>query len=189
MLRKKKRSILLIALAVVVVAIGAALAVAAFKGRSYYSPEKAAEYASKHAQERSIKRCAGYVRLAMQNGGGIYLVGWPQRACDYFEFLPVLGFEEVNEPYQNGDIAVFDATENHIFGHIAIYYNGKWYSDFKQRGFYVASEYRNARYAIFRKAAGKQNSNVFKQLWCLTKMHASYIVIGPSVLWKYIKEN
>lgn len=35
--------------------------------------------------------------------------------------------------YKNGDILVFEKTEKSPDGHIQVYKDGKWYSDFKQK--------------------------------------------------------
>ena len=51
---------------------------------------------------------------------------------------------------KKGDIIVFPAIKNHIFGHIAIWNGEQWVSDFKQKSMFPASGYRFTKYKIFR---------------------------------------
>ena len=47
-----------------------------------------------------------------------------------------MGFKKVKiigNNYQNGDIVIIKDSPNHKHGHIQGYYNGHWYSDFKQK--------------------------------------------------------
>lgn len=97
-----------------------------------YSNEKAVEYITTHAENGSVSSCALYVRRAISAGGCPTFLQ-PPSACDYAEFLPDLGFTEVDaEGYtpQAGDIVVFSAIKGHRHGHICMYNGRQWVSDF-----------------------------------------------------------
>ncbi len=80
------------------------------------------------------------------------MVARPEYAYQYEDFLPVLGFEEISQPYQPGDIVVFSRTGERKYGHIAIYTGNGWVSDFKQKSFYVHNDYIiSKKYKVFRK--------------------------------------
>ena len=94
---------------------------------------------------KSLHRCAKYVRIAMQKGGGnsvkIINDSRPESACVYSKFLPTWGFSEVYSGFgaelngfipQKGDIAVIAGTSERQHGHIQIYDGSKyWISDYK----------------------------------------------------------
>ena len=121
---------------------------------NYYNVNNAVEYLSKHAEERSVGKCAQYVRLAIREGGcPTYF--HPESACDYIQFLPKLGFEEIaTENYnpQMGDVIVFPSIKGHEHGHIAMYDGKHWISDFKQSGFWPGGDYKKVqpKYTIYR---------------------------------------
>lgn len=56
---------------------------------------------------------------------------------------------QANQHFQNGD-TVEIKNKNHKYGHTAIYYNGKWYSDFGQQTMDPYSDKQNSTYRIFR---------------------------------------
>lgn len=82
------------------------------------------------------KRCAAYVRQAL-NAGGLS-APWGMMAGsakDYINVLPANGWTEINvgNAGQPGDIIVIDAFTGHPYGHIAMCCgNGLWVSDFRQ---------------------------------------------------------
>lgn len=124
---------------------------------NYYNVNNAVEYLSKHAEERSVGKCAQYVRLAIREGGcPTYF--HPESACDYIQFLPKLGFEEIaTENYnpQMGDVIVFPSIKGHEHGHIAMYDGKHWISDFKQIDKFGSNTYRqNNEHYIFRRSTG-----------------------------------
>lgn len=123
-----------------------------------YSNEKAVEYITTHAENGSVSSCALYVRRAISAGGCPTFLQ-PPSACDYDEFLPDLGFTEVDaEGYtpQAGDIVVFSAIKGHKHGHICMYNGRQWVSDFKQRSMYSASAYRHeGTHTYWRRPDGK----------------------------------
>ena len=113
-----------------------------------YNPEKSAVYVTDNALSKSHTCCAWFVMRAMQAGGcpiGIY------PAYYYSKVLPKYGFKVIDtKNYKKGDIIVFPAIKNHIFGHIAIWNGEQWVSDFKQKSMFPASGYRFTKYKIFR---------------------------------------
>lgn len=125
---------------------------------NYYDVNIATEYLSKHAEERSVGKCAQYVRLAIREGGcPTYF--HPESACDYIQFLPKLGFKEiVTENYysQKGDVIVFSSVKEHEYGHIAMYNGNHWISDFKQRDMFGGESFREQKieYHVFRRNTG-----------------------------------
>ena len=118
-----------------------------------WNPEKAAEYVTKNAEDKSVGLCAKYVRKAIVAGGiPLYQGG---DAWSYKYLLPMLGFkriENVNDK-KVGDIVVFQPIGKRYFGHIAMWNGSQWVSDFKQRNIIVHSDYRNdsCEFAILRK--------------------------------------
>ena len=109
-----------------------------------YNNDKAVEHLRAHAQPRSTKQCAGYVRRAIEAGGCPTFL-YPVSACDYEVFMPDLGFDKIpEEEYvpQKGDVVVFSDVPGHINGHMCMYDGRQWISDFKQRSMYCASAYR-----------------------------------------------
>ena len=118
-----------------------------------WNPEKAAEYVTKNAENKSVGLCAKYVRKAIMAGGiPLYQGG---DAWSYKYLLPLLGFKEIEDVNDKkvGDIVVFQPIVKRYFGHIAMWNGKQWVSDFKQRGIIVHSDYRkdSCEYTIFRK--------------------------------------
>lgn len=141
-------------------AIMAAIAYHGYRSILYneYCNEKAVEYITTHAKSHSDSSCALFVRRAI-GAGGCPTFLQPTSACDYDEFLPDLGFSQVDaEGYvpQAGDIVVFSAIKGHKHGHICMYNGRQWVSDFKQRSMYSASAYRHeGTHTYWRRPDGK----------------------------------
>ena len=118
-----------------------------------WSPKESAEYATKHAEKKSVGLCALYVRKAIIAGGIPLYIG--SDAWSYKYLLPILGFEEVDKKEERrvGDIVVFQPIGGRKFGHIAIWNGKQWVSDFKQRSIIVHSDYRRegCEYSILRR--------------------------------------
>jgi hypothetical protein len=98
-----------------------------------------------HALSRSSHHCAMYCRLGME-AAGLDTGDRPRSgyAGDYGPFLLRHGAQTVpQDSYvpQVGDVAVFDKTGQHPYGHIEMYDGQHWVSDFKQHSF---SPYRDA---------------------------------------------
>lgn len=94
-----------------------------------YNIDKAVQHVEQNALSTSHTCCAWFVMRAMQAGGcpiGIY----PAWAYKYV--LPFYGFKTVIKP-QKGDIVVFNKTNRHFWGHIAMYTGTTWISDYKQK--------------------------------------------------------
>jgi hypothetical protein len=108
--------------------------------------KKAVDYISKNALEKSIGRCARYVRTAIE-AGGLSTEGRPASACQYVDFLPKIGFTQIekitgkvkqyNWSLKNanpGDIAVMNYGKH---GHICMWDGKNWVSDFRQNNMWV----------------------------------------------------
>jgi hypothetical protein len=96
----------------------------------------------RNALPQSKGICATNSRLGLE-AGGLDTTGHPVDAKDYGPFLVTHGAAAVpsdNYAPQAGDIAVFDGTDQHKYGHIQVFDGNQWVSDFKQRGY---SPYRD----------------------------------------------
>lgn len=104
------------------------------------------EYLNENAQPKSIGKCAGYVRKAIE-AGGLSTNGRPVSAYMYADFLPKIGFEKITEitgkanqanwtskNAKPGDIAVMEHGKH---GHICMYNGKNWVSDFIQNNMWV----------------------------------------------------
>lgn len=121
-------------------------------GGGSYDVNAAINYLTSHANSSSTGYCAQYVRKALE-AGGLSTDGRPGSACDYDTWLQSVGFEvvPVSGVYnpQAGDIVVFEAIEGHRYGHIAMYNEEDWISDFVQRDMYGGTAYRNDPDAVY----------------------------------------
>jgi type VI secretion system secreted protein VgrG len=123
-----------------------------------FDVDLAVERLEKHAYPfpQSHKKCAEYVRLALEAGG--IKVGYPppRSAKNYGPALEAKGFYEINRDtviLKKGDIAVIqNYPGGTIDGHIAMYTGKIWISDFKQRDMWSGPGYREKKptYAIYR---------------------------------------
>lgn len=133
-------------------------------GFGCYDPARAVDSAVENAENKSRSLCAKYVRVALQDAG-IRVIVKPSCAYLYKDFLPILGYSPVEEPYKAGDVVVFMPTGNRKYGHIAIYTGEGWVSDFKQKSFFVHSDYVKSKdYIVYRKDKGRFYNNLYKQL-------------------------
>ena len=85
--------------------------------------------------------CAKYVRLGLEKALGMHTEGRPHAACRYWQILEWWGFtriyygmtKEYTGGYEDGDIIVTagkaDGVRDNLWGHIQVYYGGKWYAD------------------------------------------------------------
>lgn len=118
------------------------------------------DYLSVNANPKSIKRCAEYVRKALE-AGGFNTTGHPASAYMYKQFAPSIGFREVGrgvgnqlpQGYTPGNkltMVVYDRTPEHPHGHVAIYNpkTKKWTSDFEQNNMNVWSDIQG-NYSMF----------------------------------------
>ncbi|CAJ0801399.1 hypothetical protein LMG7141_03962 [Ralstonia condita] len=111
----------------------------------------AANYAASNIEPNSVGRCAEYVRKAIE-WGGISLQR-TRSAKDYGLSLLAAGFHEAIGSPVKGDVIVIQPAPGHPHGHMAIYDDSHWISDFKQlHGFYPGPAYRSAQpaYKIYR---------------------------------------
>lgn len=110
--------------------------------------DKFATHLRKQAKKKSISRCAFYVRLALEAGGGD-TAGHPEHARLWGPTLLRMGFRQlpVEDPGTfkplKGDIVVIQPyTGSHKSGHIAAFDGKIWISDFTQRDFWGGPLYR-----------------------------------------------
>lgn len=94
-----------------------------------------------------VGKCWGFVKRALHAGG--FKLANSVSAYQATDFLQQNGFRCIHKgtvvghkgsDYQNkceGDITVFDKTKEHPHGHINMWCNGQWISDFKQSGNWV----------------------------------------------------
>lgn len=114
------------------------------------APAIAARAAARAANSKSVKRCALYVRKALQSAGYKFT---PQPSAYQYAHgtLAGAGFTKIsNNNYvpQVGDVVVFNRTSKNPHGHIQIYDGSQWISDFRQNGF---SPYRQHNgYTVWR---------------------------------------
>ena len=105
------------------------------------------------AKATSEGACARYVRAAIQRARGEEEKGANiGSAKDFGPWLLSKGYSRVNRRHQeaqNGDVAILNATNKHPHGHIAIYCDGTWYSDFRQRNFNIWSDVPAPSYVMY----------------------------------------
>jgi hypothetical protein len=121
--------------------------------------DKAVQHLQANASQHSKRKCATYVRLAIEAGGLTISQTGSDSAKDYGQRLVLAGFVAqigAATPYQKADVAVIDGfsksagvgiTMDHVVGHMAMYDGTKWISDFTQHGPspYPGSDYRIAK--------------------------------------------
>ncbi|MFI4919739.1 MAG: LysM peptidoglycan-binding domain-containing protein [Legionellales bacterium] len=106
---------------------------------NHFNKEKFSKALTEKSLSSSVGKCAKYVRIALEAGGG-NTKGHPVAARLYGPTLKKIGFKEIStadyDP-QLGDIVIFDkhqdGNKSHPYGHIAGYNGAQWISDFKQK--------------------------------------------------------
>lgn len=123
----------------------------------------AADYASANAVQKSLKKCALYVRKALNAGG--YNNFTPQASAHMYHTngtLKQAGFTNISKDGyvpQKGDVAVTEAGPWSKHGHIQIYDGTQWVSDYKQ-GNHIVTYGGRANYHLYRDmSATTQASN------------------------------
>ena len=120
-----------------------------------YDIEAAVNYINNNAESKSKGKCALYVRKAINAGD---LKGLSGHAREYYTTnkLEKAGFTKVGTDIEKiqlkkGDIVAFAGVKGHPYGHIAMWNETQWVSDFKQKSFWVAKQYSvEKKYIIFR---------------------------------------
>jgi hypothetical protein len=111
-----------------------------------------------NAKPHSIRRCAHYVRLALE-AGGVNTSGHPAHAKDWGAVLLRNGYQKLSvsslESYsaQPGDVAIIQpCVGGSISGHIQVWDGRRWISNFIQQDFWPGSGYRKSKpaFAIYR---------------------------------------
>jgi hypothetical protein len=104
------------------------------------------------------RKCAEYVRKALQAAGARILPPYPPRGRDFGPTLEMLGFHQitVTDPahfhFMKGDVMVMDAHRGSTAGHVAGYDGKDWISDFVQNDFWAGPDYRREKphYVVYR---------------------------------------
>ena len=121
-------------------------------GRSY-------NFFKNHSGSTSIGKCASYVRQAFQAGGAGDMNDRPMSACVYSKFMEAWGFKRVYEGFspnsdgytpQEGDVSVIAGTSAKPHGHIQVFYDNKWYSDYPDNDVYCYNKDQGRPYIVFR---------------------------------------
>jgi hypothetical protein len=122
-----------------------------YRKKNNFDVEKAVSFLNKVTGDRSIGKCASYVRKSLEVGG-INTNPHPISAKDYGPFLSRWGFTKIivdksqleNYKPLKGDIGVIQPYEGgSIHGHIQMFNGSIWVSDFKQKSdFWPGSGYR-----------------------------------------------
>lgn len=113
--------------------------------------DKFADHLRKNAKKQSARKCAKYVREALEAGGGD-TTGYPRHAKLWGPTLLRMGFRELHvedlETYKplKGDVVVIQAYKGgNPSGHIAAFDGKGWISDFVQRDFWSGHGYRTKK--------------------------------------------
>lgn len=123
------------------------------------APSIAARFAKSAAHDRSTRRCALYVRKALQQAGYKFT---PQASAYMYAngTLAGAGFVQISSngyTPQVGDVVVFNRTNKNPHGHIQIFDGSGWVSDFKQPGFSPYND--NHSFTVWRDARYMDASN------------------------------
>jgi hypothetical protein len=126
-------------------------------GTSNMDIDKAVAHLDANAHGKSQKKCAQYVRQAIEAGGVRLDVNTrPGEAKNYGPYLGRHGFKAVdtqNYVPQKGDVAVIqNYPGGSAAGHIAMYNGTQWVSDFRQTDMWSGPGYRKHQpsYEIYR---------------------------------------
>ncbi|CAF1202663.1 unnamed protein product [Rotaria sordida] len=96
-----------------------------------------------HAGDRSRGQCAQAVRQSIENVLGIRLER-TQFARNYGPRLEAAGLRAITNgtPLRPGDVRIIQPTVGHPAGHMQMYTENGWVSDFRQRDEWPGSAYR-----------------------------------------------
>lgn len=128
-----------------------------------YNVDEVVKYLKINCLAKTQGACAKSVRLGLEAGGLVVEPHQPNSACRYVAHLPYWGFKKVYSNViggkydfiaQKGDIAVIagviDGNEQHLHGHIHVYGEDGWYSDFKANTVSCYGSPQGRPYMIFR---------------------------------------
>lgn len=74
-----------------------------------------------------------------------------ENAKDSAPWFESKGFRNVNTTsFNNGDVVIMAGVAAHPIGHVQVYNSGKWYSDFRQNGFYPYKDGSKPAYSVYR---------------------------------------
>lgn len=125
-----------------------------------YDLDKICAYAYSKAGAKSQRKCALFVRQALQQGDNKgQIKGGLGDANQWNKNLPKVGFVQVGGTNaQKGDIAWFPPYEGSKEGHVCIFTGSQWVSDFKQKSVQPNSA-KNLPYVLFRAKSGYSNGS------------------------------
>lgn len=121
--------------------------------------DKICATAVSRAKAKSMKKCAEYVRVALQAGDNKKRIkGGMGNANEWNVSLPKIGFTPVGQASpQKGDIAHMPPNKFSKYGHVCIWTGDKWVSDFVQNKMSPYSE--EVPYTIYRAKSGYTNGS------------------------------
>lgn len=135
---------------------GTAKGASKVKANADYDLDKICQVAVSNAGKKSQKKCAEYVRKAMQAGDlKKKIKGGLGDAREWGKTLPTVGWNKVAGSPQKGDIAWFP-TGVSGFGHVCIFTGSVWVSDFIQKSVQPTSK-KQLEYHLYRAANGSSN--------------------------------
>ena len=99
--------------------------------------QKAARFVRAGAAGGSTGHCGSYVATALQKAG-YPMPAKGNHAYSYMAKLPAMGFTRIDDTgrYKDGDVMVYPKNSQHDNGHVQIYSNGNWVSDWVQNTIY-----------------------------------------------------
>ena len=123
-----------------------------------YDLDKICSYAYAKAGDKSKRKCALYVRQALQEGDNKKQIkSGLGDANQWNTNLPKIGFVPVQGTNaQKGDIAWFPPYAGSKEGHVCIFTGSQWVSDFKQKSVQPNSS-KSLPYTLFRAKSGYSN--------------------------------
>lgn len=121
--------------------------------------DKICATAVSRAKAKSMKKCAEYVRVALQAGDNKKRIkGGMSNANEWNVSLPKIGFTPVGQASpQKGDVAHMPPNKFSKYGHVCIWTGDKWVSDFVQNKMSPYSE--EVPYTIYRAKSGYTNGS------------------------------
>ncbi len=128
----------------------------------------AADHIQNNAATKSQGKCAKKVREGLEANGVV--IKRTASAKDYGSSIEQVGLQPTvrtpaGESYppaeytpEKGDVAIIQAVKGHPHGHMAIYTDSGWTSDFKQSDFWPNKKYQKEKptYTIYRAPAPKK---------------------------------
>ena len=123
------------------------------QGGRGYNIDNAVNWLNDNSLDKSVGRCAYFVRQALV-AGGINTNPHPVSAKNYGPYLTKWGFSNVSKTSYSptkGDIRVFQPySGGSQHGHIDMFNGTHWLSDFKEKNLFPSAGYKNSTFEIYR---------------------------------------